>query len=85
MSAVATDTIWRGETSMSWTSSGDTAEISVVAPRNSSRSSCSFRSDSDAACGERRTSTRSALNLPSGPIGVLAWATMYSSSSSAGR
>ena len=36
---------------------GGTSEISVVAPKNDSRSSCSFRSPSVAACGERRTST----------------------------
>ena len=41
MSAVATDTICFGDTSISWTSSGGTDEISVVAPKKMSRSSCS--------------------------------------------
>ena len=36
-----------------------------------------------AACGERRTSTRSLRNLPLASSGALAWATTYSSSSSA--
>ena len=44
MSDVPTETIWRGETSMSWTSSGGTELISVVAPKKTSRSSCSLSS-----------------------------------------
>jgi hypothetical protein len=75
ISDVPTDTIWRGDTSMSWTSDGATVQISVVAPKNVSRSSCTRRSDSDAACGFRRASTRSLSSSPSGPSGVLAWAT----------
>ena len=66
ISAVATETICFGETSMSWTSAGGTKPISVVAPKKTSRSSCSCRSASDAACGERRTSTRSSLNAAVG-------------------
>ena len=85
MSEVATETICFGETSMSWTSSGGTEEISVVAPKYTSRSSWSRRSDSDAACGERRTSTRSFVEGLLGFSGALAWATTYSSSSSAVR
>ena len=66
ISDVAIETICFGETSIIWTSAGDTNEISVVAPKNTSRSSCSLSSPSVAACGERRTSTRSPLKLPSG-------------------
>ena len=33
------------------------------------------QADDPAACGDRRTSTRSSLSLPSASIGVLAWAT----------
>ena len=85
MSAVATETICLGETSIIWTSSPGTAEISVVAPKKTSRSSCSLSSPSVAACGERRTRTRSSRKEPSGLRGALAWATTYSSSSSAAR
>ena len=59
--------------------------MSVVAPKKTSRSSCSLRSDSVAACGLWRTSTFSSANVPSGFSGALAWATTYSSSSSAAR
>ena len=52
MRAAPTETICLGETSIIWTSAGDTNEISVVAPKNTSRSSCNLRSDSDAACGD---------------------------------
>ena len=75
MSAVATEMICFGETSISWTSSDGTAEISVVAPKNTSRSSCSLRSDSEAAWGERRASTRSSAKPPSSSRGTFAWAT----------
>ena len=44
--------------------------------RRSSRASSILRRSSRlAACGERRTRTRSSLNVPSALIGVLAWAT----------
>ena len=85
MSAVPTETICRGDTSMSWTSSPGTYWMSVVAPKKMSRSSWRRRSSSEAACGERRTSTRSSAKEPSGFTGVFAWATTYSSSSSAAR
>ena len=80
-----TDTICFGETSISWTSSGGTALISVVAPKKTSRSSWSFRSDSEADCGLRRTRTRGSEKVPSSLRPALAWATTYSSSSSAAR
>ena len=62
------------------------SEISVVAPKNTSRSSCSFRSPSDGGLrasaargrGPRRRCRRRRA-------GALAWATTYSSSSSAAR
>ena len=75
MSAVATDTICFGLTSMNWTSAGGTEAMSVVAPKKLSASSIFFRSSRLAACGLRRTSTRSSLNVPSLFSGVLAWAT----------
>ena len=68
---------------MSWTSSGVTWEISVVAPKKTSRSSWSLRPSRVAACGDLRTSTRSFLNDPSGFSGAFACETMNSSSSSA--
>ena len=49
--------------------------MSVVAPKKLSASSIRRRSSSEAAWGDRRTSTRSSLKLPSGFSGVLAWAT----------
>ena len=44
MSAVPTDTICFGDTSMKSTSSGVTEPMSVVAPKKTSRSSWSLRS-----------------------------------------
>ena len=46
-----------GETSIIWTSSPGTLAISVVAPKNTSRSSMSLSSPSVAACGDLRTRT----------------------------
>jgi hypothetical protein len=83
MSAVATETIWRGLTSISWTSSGGTDAMSVVAPKKLSASSIRFRSSRLAACGLRRQRTRLVWKVPSGLSGVFAWATTYFSSSSA--
>ena len=75
MSEAATDTSCLGLTSISCTSAEGTAEISVVAPKNTSRSSCSFRSERDAAWGERRARTRSSAKLLSSLRGTFAWAT----------
>ena len=75
MRAVPTETICFGETSMSCTSAGGTAEISVVAAKYVSRSSCRRRFSRVAACGDRRTRIRSFLNLCCGVSGSLAWAT----------
>ena len=47
----------------------------VVAPKKLSASSILRRSSRLAACGERRTRTRSPFKVPSGLIGVFAWAT----------
>ena len=49
--------------------------MSVVAPKKLSASSILRRSSRLAACGERRTSTRSSANVPSALSGVFAWAT----------
>jgi hypothetical protein len=49
--------------------------MSVVAPKKLSASSILRRSSRLAACGDRRTSTRSSTNVPSVFSGVLAWAT----------
>ena len=52
MSAVATETICFGETSMSWTSSGGTEAISVVAPKKLvAPRAAACRSSRLAACG----------------------------------
>ncbi len=75
MSAVATDTICFGLTSISCTSLGGTDAMSVVAPKKLSASSILRRSSKLAACGLRRTSTRSPFSEPSALMGVLAWAT----------
>ncbi len=75
MSAVATETICFGLTSMSCTSSGGTDAMSVVAPKKLSASSILRRSSRLAACGLRRTRTRASLNVPSALMGVFAWAT----------
>ena len=85
MRPVPIDTICLGDTSIIWTSSAGTWEISVVAPKKTSRSSWSFRSRSEAAWGERRARTRSLAKVPSSLSLALAWATTYSSSSSAVR
>ena len=85
MRAVAIETICLGEMSIICTSSGGTYEISVVAPKKTSCSSWSLKSCSEAAWGERRTSTRGLMNRPSESMGALACATTYSSSSSAAR
>ena len=53
MRAVATETICFGDTSMKSTSSGGTYAMSVVAPKNTSRSSCSLQVGE--AGGLRRT------------------------------
>jgi len=83
MSAVAIETICLGDTSMKSTSDGLTKPMSVVAPKKLSASSIFLRSSRLAACGERRTRTRSSRKVPSGLIGVLACATTWFSSSSA--
>ena len=62
---------------------GGTDEISVVAAKYTSRSSWRRRSCSEVACGDWRARTRSSSRLPLASTGVLAWATTYSSSSSA--
>ena len=54
-----------------------------MAPKKTSCSNWSRRSWSEAACGDRRTRTRSLRKVPLGLRGAFAWATTYSSSSSA--
>jgi hypothetical protein len=62
-----------------------TVRMSVVAPKKTSRSSCRRRSSSEAACGRAAHEHALPLKVPSALRGVLAWATTYSSSSSAAR
>ena len=71
MRAVATETICFGDTSTKSTSSGATYAMSVVEPKKLSASSIFFRSSKLAACGERRTKTRSSTKLPSAFNGVV--------------